>query len=187
VSLVPKQCWNRTVQTRIIFALWWKPDGVTEMGSLLASALGWVAALSKIKYCSFRAFIKCMIMDVSHLNVCMFLVRKVGLSVWEVSPIWYEPWSCSTRTSSSIRALTSAFASSLPVPHGLYCQEGGATAEYALCGGKRGGKVEYFCAGHADSNGCFRVDGDRAGKTCACACKQDPSIQKLFMQWANLP
>ncbi|GAQ86528.1 hypothetical protein KFL_002940140 [Klebsormidium nitens] len=45
-------------------------------------------------------------------------------------------------------------------PHILYCHECGATAEFGLRGGKKGGEVIYFCRGHTPMTGCFRIDRD---------------------------
>ncbi|GAQ85487.1 hypothetical protein KFL_002370210 [Klebsormidium nitens] len=46
--------------------------------------------------------------------------------------------------------------------HSLHCHACGATAEVGLRGSKEGGSVKYSCRGHSMSNGCFRIDRDRA-------------------------
>ncbi|GAQ92284.1 hypothetical protein KFL_009660020 [Klebsormidium nitens] len=55
-------------------------------------------------------------------------------------------------------------------PHTLHCDECAATTEFGLRGSKDGGKVKYFCRGHVESSGCFRVDKDRAAKLLAIGC-----------------
>ncbi|GAQ86183.1 hypothetical protein KFL_002740200 [Klebsormidium nitens] len=47
-------------------------------------------------------------------------------------------------------------------PHAIHCRECDTTAEYGLCGSKRGGAVTYFYESHGPSKGCFKIDGDRA-------------------------
>ncbi|GAQ91098.1 hypothetical protein KFL_007270050 [Klebsormidium nitens] len=46
--------------------------------------------------------------------------------------------------------------------HSFHCHACGATAEFGLRGSKEGGIVKYSCRAHSTSNGCFRVDRDRA-------------------------